>query len=743
VERTGMNTRFGKAIDLLKTSHPRLHSDGVVAKVAWAMIAVTVLVVVLAIIVAFIRSHTVVSVLPLLLMLLVSGVPVALPAMFTLTMALGALELHRKGVLVTRLNATEDAAGMTVLCVDKTGTITTNLLTVAGVQPITPTLPAANSSNGVATGEERDECLAFAGLASNISDQDPIDVAILEAITPNSACAHLLGAWHQMSFRGFDPTTRRTEAVLERNELSSDTHTSSENLNSTATHTYKRVAKGAVSTLLQLLGDHAGPTVITQAHEYMQQYGHDGCRTLAIVTSDDCSTIEAVTTAPFTRLLGVVALRDPPRPDSTAIVQQLHALGIRVFMLTGDATNVGKSISTEVGIGPRIISLSDAVAPTLPSESVAVKVASNNSANTAGLPIDAGKSVTTAAGGVNSGDKPTETNIKSPAHTAGLQLTEAHIMSLLTQMDGMAEIYPEHKHLMVATLQKAGNIVGMTGDGVNDAAALKQAEVGIAVSNATDVAKGAASAVMIQAGLCGIVELIRVSREIRQRITTWILNKVAKTFMVAVFVVVAYFATEEFIIDALGMVLILILVDFVTLALSTDRATGTRHPEPWRVGRLTAVAICIGIAGLVECLGLLYILWYAFDYRKDIEGLRTLIFLTIFFFSVLNVFVVRERRPFYYSFPSYPLLIATTADSIVAVVIATVGIPGMTAIPLWHAAVVFAYIVVVSFGGNDLLKLACYSVIDSFHVSATRLGGGLKGALSPVPPPNDTVGLRL
>ena len=258
--------------------------------------------------------------------------------------------------------------------------------------------------------------------------------------------------------------------------------------------------------------------------------------------------------------------------------------------------------------------------------------------------------------------------------------------------NGFAEIYPEDKYLIVKSLQSAGHITGMTGDGVNDAPALRQAEVGIAVSNATDVAKGAASAVLTEEGLSNIVGLVEVGRMIYQRIVTWTLNKVVKTFQVSVFIAVAFFLTGYYVVSALDIILLLFFLDFVTISLSTDRVRWSKLPEKWNVTGLVKVGVLLGGVTVVELFGLLFLGLRYLGLSGDIGSLQTFNFAALFYLGIFTVLIVRERGLFWNSVPSRTLMAAMMADMILVAVLVTVGVPGLTPIPLTFLALVFSYV---------------------------------------------------
>ena len=277
---------------------------------------------------------------------------------------------------------------------------------------------------------------------------------------------------------------------------------------------------------------------------------------------------------------------------------------------------------------------------------------------------------------------------------------------LLAGTDGFAEVYPEDKYIVVQQLQTAGHVTGMTGDGVNDAPALRQAEVGIAVSTATDVAKGAASVVLTDAGLTNIVTLVEQGRTIYQRILTWIINKISRTILKAAFVAVAFVFTGKFVVSAFAMLLLVFLTDFAKIALASDHVRPSKKPETWDIGGFIFVSAVLGVAMVVESLFLLYIGWSEFGLATNDNALYTFSFLTLFYFAVFSIVSARERRRFWASMPSKTLATVLTADALIGTILTLVGIPSLMPLPWWQVGTIFVYAMVTCLVVNDALKVA-------------------------------------
>ena len=602
---TGAKTYFGRTTQLVQEARPKLHIEAVVAKVVrWLFVIVGSLLGVV-IIMSLIRHAPLLEMIPLMLVLLMSAVPVALPVMFTVSMAVGAKELAKRGVLVTRLSATEDAATMDVLCVDKTGTITMNQLAVTGVIPLQQATEA--------------DVLFAATLASQESNQDPIDLAFLAAAKEKHVFDNA-AAVTPVSFVPFDATNRRTEAVVEQ---------SGHRL---------RVMKGAVRTVAETCG--LQPAEIEGLEARVSESALKGYRTLAVARGAETGT-------PV--LLGLVTLFDPPRPDAKELIATLKKLGVSVKMLTGDALAIAKEIAQGVGL-PNIRRVAD------------LKAASAQAGNEA--------------------------------------------VDLLAGADGYAEVYPEDKYIVVKHLQAAGHVTGMTGDGVNDAPALRQAEVGIAVSSATDVAKGAASVVLTEPGLTNIVALVEQGRTIYQRILTWVINKISRTILKAGFVAIAFVVTGKFVVSAFAMLLLVFMTDFAKIALATDHVHPSNKPETWNIGGFIMVSVVLGIAMVAESLLLLWIGWSHFGLASNDNALYTFSFLTLLYMAVFSIVSARERRWFWSTMPSKTLTLSITSVALIGTVLTFVGIPGLMPLPGWQTLVIFAYAMVSCLLLNDTLKVA-------------------------------------
>jgi plasma-membrane proton-efflux P-type ATPase len=601
---TGAKTALGRTTELVQQARPTLHIDAVVARIVrWLFLVVGALLAVV-VVLSLMRGTPLLQMVPLMLILLTSAIPLSLPVMFTVSMAVGSKELAKRGVLVTRLSAAEDAATMDVLCVDKTGTITMNQLAVTGVIPLEHATEA--------------DVLCAGALASQDANQDPIDLAFLAAAKERHVFDGRPAAT-PVSFVPFDAKNRRTEAVVEQDGQR------------------LRVLKGAVETIAQACG--LTPEAIAALEARVSESALKGYRTLAIARGPEGGALVP---------LGLVTLYDPPRPDAKALIAALHDLGVPVKMLTGDALAVASEIARGVGL-PNIRRMADL-----------------------------------KASGVSTG------------HDA---------VDLLAGTDGLAEVYPEDKFIVVKHLQAAGHVTGMTGDGVNDAPALRQAEVGIAVSTATDVAKGAASVVLTEPGLANIVALVEQGRTIYQRILTYIINKISRTILKTAFVAIAFMVTGRFVMSAFAMLLLVFVTDFAKISLATDRVRPSRKPETWNIGPLIAVSVVLGALMVAEALLALWIGWSRCGLATSNTALYTFSFLTLLYFAAFSIVSARERRWFWATMPSKAVVAAVMAETLVGTTLTFVGLPGLTPLPWSQTLAMFAYAMISCLVVNDAVKV--------------------------------------
>ena len=557
VMATGTRTYFGKTAELVRSARTVSHLQAIIFAIVKYLVAMDAALAVGVFVYAGLAGMPLAEALPFVLILLVASVPVALPATFTLATALGAVELARNGVLVTRLSAIEEAAAMDMLCSDKTGTITQNQLSLAALHPYAP------------FGEH--DLLRFAAYASDEAGQDPIDLAVLARARSQGA---LSAPAHRVKFIPFEPASKLAEAVVaqEGKEL--------------------HALKGAPQAVTARVG-HS-----TDIDGDVERLAAGGYRVLAVAGGADG----------ILRLIGLLALQDPPREDSRSVVARLNGSGVRVAMVTGDGLATARAVAAQVGISGRVCSSQE-------------------------LSEDIDKALDCAV---------------------------------------FAGVFPEDKFRLVRALQQAGHIVGMTGDGVNDAPALKQAEVGIAVASATDVAKASASLVLTNPGLTDILAAVETSRHIYQRMLTYTLNKIIKTVEIALFLSVGVILTRSFIITPLLIVMLLFTNDFVTMSIATDHVSASPLPDRWHVRSLIRAGVSLGSLILLLSFGLFF---FGRNFlHLPLPQLQTLVFVTLVFTGQGMVYLVRERRHFWNSTPSRWMILSSLIDVTVVSLMAVRGV---------------------------------------------------------------------
>jgi H+-transporting ATPase len=588
VTATGTRTKFGRTAELVRTAHVVSSQQKAVLRVVRNLAAFNGVVIVLLLAYAYFLKMPFAEIVPLVLTAILASIPVALPATFSLAAALGARALAKLGVLPTRLSAVDEAGTTDVLCADKTGTLTQNSLTVTTVRPM--------------PGFDEAHVLALAALASSDGGQDPVDGAIRAA----AARKTVSDAPKLVKFIPFDPAKKMSEA------------SATDSIGAT-----QRIVKGAFAAIIGLA--QKSPTASTAAKELEGQ----GFRVMAVAAGPPTAL----------KLAGLIALSDPPRADSTELVTELHGLGVRTVMVTGDAPATAAIVARAVG-------LDGAVCPPGP--------------------------------------------IPDSVHPE--------------QFAVYAGVLPEDKYKLVKAFQKGGHTVGMCGDGANDAPALRQAQIGIAVSTATDVAKSAAGMVLTNAGLAGIVAAVKEGRITFQRIQTYTLNAIIKKIVTVLFLIVGLIMTGAAILTPLLMVIVMVTGDFLSMSLTTDKVRPSPTPNAWRIGNLTKAGITMGMCLLAFCTGVLAVGKFGMNLR--IEALRTLAFVVLVFGSQATIYAIRERRHLWCSRPSLLLAVSSVADIAIASTLAVGGI-AMTPIPALlvggtlAAAVIFAVL-------SDLVKVPIF-----------------------------------
>ena len=589
VTATGVRTKFGRAAELVRTAHAVSTQQTAVLKIV-RNLAIFNSVVILAIgTYAYTHAMPWSEIVPLLLTSVLAIIPVALPATFTLAAAVGARALAKQGVLPTRLSAVDEAASIEVLCSDKTGTLTRNALSVTSVRP----MPGFDEAN----------VLGLAALASSEGGQDPVDEAIRAAAShkPTSLLPKLA------AFVPFDPVKKTSEATATDEKGSA-----------------VRIVKGAFTAVVALTAPSPAAAAIVDELE------KQGFRVLAVAEGPSASM----------QIIGMIALSDPPRSDSSSLISELNSLGVRTVMVTGDAPITATIVAHAVGLDGAVCPLGklpDAIKP----EDFAV----------------------------------------------------------------FAGILPEGKYDLVKAFQKSGHTVGMCGDGANDAPALRQAQIGIAVSTATDVAKSAAGVVLTEAGLGGIVAAVKEGRITFQRILTYTLNSVQKKIFQVLLLAVGLVMTGHSVLTPMLMVIVMITGDFLAMSLTTDRVRPSTTPNSWQIGRITSAGVVLGICFLAFSTAILAV--GKFQLHLGIEALQTLSVVGIVFGSQVTTYVIRGRQHLWGLRPSILLVLSSVADIFIISTLATLGI-AMAPLPITVIAGEFA--AAIAFGlVLDVVKIPVFA----------------------------------
>ena len=606
VYATGANTYFGKTAQLVQEAHTVSHFQRAVLKIGDYLIILAVVLVATIIAVALFRGDPILTTLQFALVLTVAAIPVAMPTVLSVTMAVGARLLAKKQAIVTRLSAIEELAGVDVLCSDKTGTLTQNKLTLG--DPF--------SVKGIAA----EQVILNAALASRADNKDTIDLAVLGGLTDDQA----LKAYQILHFQSFDPVHKRTEATVKG-----------------ADGRQFQVAKGAPQVILQMASNAA--EVQPEVEKAVNEFAARGFRSLGVARADD---------ADQWRLLGVLPLFDPPRDDAKATIATARQMGVSVKMVTGDALAIAQETAAKLGMGTNILDAS---------------------------------------------------GFGDTKHHETAQLAAS-----IEQADGFAQVFPEHKFHIVDVLQQRGHIVGMTGDGVNDAPALKKADCGIAVSEATDAARAAASIVLMTPGLSVIIDAIKESRKIFQRMNSYAIYRIAETLRVLLFMTLSILIFNFYPLTAVMIVMLALLNDGAILSIAYDNVRYKDQPEAWNMPLVLGIATVLGVVGPMAAFGLFYLGNRVA--HLDHPHLQTLMYLMLSVAGHLTIFQTRTRGPFWSIRPAPVLLAAVLGTQVVATLIAVYG---LFMIPLgWSWALFVWGYALAWFLVTDRVKLVAYRIFD-------------------------------
>jgi H+-transporting ATPase len=606
VYATGENTYFGKTAKLVEQAQTVSHFQRAVLKIGDYLIVLAVVLVALILAVSLFRHNPILDTLEFCLVLLVAAIPVAMPTVLSVTMAVGARLLAKKEAIVTRLSAIEELAGVDILCSDKTGTLTQNKLTLG--DPFTV--------NNIAA----DQVILWAALASRAEDKDTIDLAVIGGVKDSKAIA----GFHVLHFQPFDPVHKRTEATVKSSDGKQFF-----------------VAKGAPQVILAMsknVGD-----VKSAVEKAVNAFAGRGFRSLGVARADDEGNWQ---------FAGVIPMFDPPREQAKATIVSAREMGINIKMVTGDQIAIAKETCKQLGLGLSILDAS-------------------------------------ALGDTK-------------------QQPTAETIAAIEKADGFAQVFPEHKYFIIDALQKRNHIVGMTGDGVNDAPALKKADCGIAVSGATDAARAAASIVLLTSGLSVIIDAIKESRRIFQRMNSYAIYRIAETLRVLLFMTLSILVFNFYPVTAVMIVMIALLNDGAILSIAYDNVHYKDKPEAWNMRLVLGVSTILGVIGVVAAFGLFYLAEKVF--HLDRGQAQTMMYLKLSVAGHLTIFLTRTRGAFWSIRPARALWVAVLSTQIIATLIAVYGI-FMTPLGWKWAGFVWGY-ALVWFLVNDRVKLLAYRILD-------------------------------
>lgn len=603
---TGINSFFGRTAKLVSEATTKSHLQKAVIKIADYLIIITIGLVIVLLMVALFRHENLIETVQFVLILTVASIPVALPAVLSITMAIGARKLAEKKTIVSRLEAIEELAGMDILCSDKTGTLTKNELTLA-----TP-IPFGSY--------KWEDVILLAALASRPEDQDPIDLAILKG-TNDFSPEQAVKKYQITSYTPFDPVSKRTEAIIKEDQENAF-----------------KISKGAPQVILGLLDN--PEEVSLKINREVDKLAEKGYRTLGVAKTDEKGKWT---------FAGLIPLFDPPRDDSAATLKMAREMGVGVKMVTGDHLAIARTISGELDLGSNIV-----LASSLPDHK------------------------------------------------------DRKELKIVEDADGFAQVFPEHKYDIVEVLQKGDHIVGMTGDGVNDAPALKKADCGIAVSGATDAARSAADIVLTLPGLSVIIDAIKGSRKIFQRMNNYATYRIAETIRILIVMSLSILVFNFYPVTAIMIVLLALLNDLPIMTIAYDNVKYSDEPEKWNMKVLLGVATALGLAGVISTFGILYIGDEILHLSREV--LQSFIYLKLSVAGHMTLFVARTRGPFWSVKPSRPLFLAIVSTQLIATLIVVYGIilPPIG----WKLAIFVWGYAAAWFAINDFVKLGAYKMFD-------------------------------
>jgi H+-transporting ATPase len=662
VINTGMKTNFSGIVSLVASASlkERSHFQKMVIQIGNFLIMITLALVLLIIMVSLFRHEPFIEIIRFALVLTVASIPVALPAVMSVTMAVGAVNLARRQAIVSHLTAIEELAGVDIFCSDKTGTLTKNEMQVA---------------DPIVLGEHSEQDLfLYAALASKLENNDPIELPLFNYIDEHFSELDWR-IYQQLDYIPFDPVRKRTEATIEINEV------------------HFHAIKGAAQVLIELadLNDEQ----IRELNNNVNLLASKGYRTLAVGRKEGDKPLD---------LIGLIPLYDPPREDSRDVLNEMRSNGVQVKMLTGDNLAIAKEIGILLGLEQktiRSVQLSGAASNELLTL-VEVLTTAIYQHLQQDVSLKEAKRFATKV----------MDEVKTLYDTRLLERQFIHshesaIIEMIEDVDIFAEVIPEDKYRIVDTLQKGGHIVAMTGDGVNDAPALRKADCGFAVSNATDAARAAADIVLTTQGLSVINEAIRQARITFSRMKSYATFRVAETIRIVLFIALSIIVFDFYPITALMIILLALLNDIPILAIAYDNTKVHSSPARWDMRELITVSSILGFSGVVFTFVLFYILK---EKNFTEETIQSIIFLKLIVAGHSTLYITRVEDWFWKRpWPSPILFFATFGTEVVATLLAVYGF--LIAPIGWKFALLIWGYALVEFLFNDMLKLSIYRML--------------------------------
>ncbi|QDF27599.1 plasma-membrane proton-efflux P-type ATPase [Halarcobacter anaerophilus] len=656
VKATGADTYFGKTVKLIAkaTKEQSSHFQKMVLKVGNFLIALTVVLIAIIILHGINTNQPTMELLIFSLVLTISAIPVAMPAVLTVTMAIGARKLATKEAIVNRLAAIEEIAGMDILCSDKTGTLTKNQMSLA----------SAYLSDNMT----EENLMLYAALASKEENNDPIEKPIFQYIKEKNLEKELKG-YSLEEFLPFDPVHKRTEGI------------------------YKNFVftKGAPQVIIEQSDEKDFDK--QKAYAEVESSASKGFRTLGVAYRKKDEDIY--------HFAGLIPLFDPPRDDSKDAIEEAKQKGINVKMLTGDNTAVAKYIASIIGIGDKIDDIY--VLKGEPVEEYKYLSEVITKAITQAIyPNKSEEEIEKTVGDIMKKIQKELYNMPIPKGT--IKKHESEIIEIIEKDNGFAQVFPEDKYFIVDELQKANHIVGMTGDGVNDAPALKKADCGIAVSGATDAARSAADIILMAPGLKVIVDAVKLSRQIFERMKSYTIYRIAESIRILFFMTLAIIIYDFYPLTALMIIFLALLNDIPIMTIAYDNTKIIEKPIRWDIKEVFILSSWLGLAGVVSSFLLFWILISKLNLPLDM--VQSLFFTKLIVAGHGTLFNTRIDDWFFKNpLPSAKLFWATLASAVIGTIIPIYGFGVMTPIGWQWAGLIWLY-AAIWFIFNDAVKMA-------------------------------------